>query len=505
MGLRLLRFGLLATLVAAALAAAGVARTGVVPRVTTVKAPEFGIASEEPKWDGDGGLRYYSTLNDLGLTTSRLAITWDPARPLEIAEKELFDALMPQAATRGISVSLVITASHPTVFSNAGNRALLPQFLQLLARRYPQITTYVIGNEPNDSHFWRPQFNARGAAVSPAAFVDLLARSYDALKAIDPAIRVSAGGLVAHGNDNPNAPSHISISPTRFVAHMGRAYRGMRRTAPVMDEVSFHPYPRSARDPLLVSYAWPNAGIADLDRLKQAYWDAFHGTAQPTFEEGLRLNLDETGWQVGVAGPHARAYDGRELSTVTDEETQARIYGSMIRHLACDTAIKSVLIYRLTDDASLSQWQSGLIRADRSQRPAYTAVKRAVAEIRGLCTGEPRSFRHATAVVGARVLSAGPFAVSVDAQEDATAMVRLLRVRRRVAGRTRSRGPTAAGARGAAVVATVKRTIRARWRRVIRIPQRRLRPGWYVYEVTLDAHLNPARTSLLATPAFRVH
>ena len=27
-------------------------------------------------------------------------------------------------------------------------------------------------------------------------------------------------------------------------------------------------------------------GIADLGRIKQAIWDAFHGTAQPTFAEG---------------------------------------------------------------------------------------------------------------------------------------------------------------------------------------------------------------------------
>ena len=42
-----------------------------------------------------------------------------------------------------------------------------------------------------------------------------------------------------------------------------------------MDGFSFHPYPNEATDPLERGYAWPNAGFANLDRLKQALWDAF--------------------------------------------------------------------------------------------------------------------------------------------------------------------------------------------------------------------------------------
>ena len=452
----------------------------------------LGIASEEPKWDADGGRRYYSALTDLGLTTSRLAITWDPAQPLAIFERTLFDSRLPQAAARGIDVSLVITASHPTVFADPANRALLTGFLQLLARTYPQITTYVIGNEPNDSHFWRPQFNPDGQAVSPTAFVDLLARSYDALKAVNPAIRVSAGGLVAHGNDNPHAPSHISISPVRFIAAMGQAYRASERAAPIMDEVSFHPYPYRAQDGLLKSYAWPNAGIADLDRIKQAYWDAFHGTRQPTFESGLSFNIDETGWQVGIAPEQSAAYAGRELSSVTDEPSQAQIYGQMIRYLACDPSVRSALIYRLTDDFDLAQWQSGLIRADGSRRASYESVRQAVAQTGGRCAGQMRSFRHAVTVIGTRPTfrlghrrahSTG-FGFTITAEENASIEASIVK----------SGEP----------VATSTRKLKARWRTVIGFPHVRLKPGWYAYSVKLKAELNLARSSSFTSPAFRV-
>lgn len=491
MELRVGRFCTLAAVVAVTLAAAGVARTSLDLRRATTPL-ELGIASEEPKWDADGGHRYYSALADLGLTTSRLAITWDPAQPLTIFERSLFDSRLPQAAARGIDVSLVITASHPSVLSDQVYRELLPGFLQLLARTYPQITTYVIGNEPNDSHFWRPQFGPNGRPVSPAAFVDLLARSYDALKAVNPEIRVSAGGLVARGNDNPYAPSHISISPVRFIAAMGQAFRASGRAAPIMDEVSFHPYPHRAQDGLLKSYAWPNAGIADLDRIKQAYWDAFRDTGQPTFESGLSFNLDETGWQVGIAPEQSASYGGRELSSVTDEPSQAQIYGQMIRYLACDPSVRSALIYRLTDDADLAQWQSGLIRADGSRRASYESVRKAVAQTGGRCAGQMRSFRHAVAVIGARptfrlghrpAQSTG-FGFTITAEENASVEATIMK--------------------GGTPVAASSSKLTARWSTAIRFPHVRLKPGWYLYSVRLKAELNPARSSSFISPAFRV-
>ena len=57
------------------------------------------------------------------------------------------------------------------------------------------------------------------------------------------------------------------------------------RDKPIMDVLGFHPYPAKDRDPLAKGYQWPNAGIANLNRIKQAIWDAFDGTAQPTFAE----------------------------------------------------------------------------------------------------------------------------------------------------------------------------------------------------------------------------
>ena len=67
-----------------------------------------------------------------------------------------------------------------------------------------------------------------------------------------------------------------------------------------MGELAYHPYPRRDTDPLSSGILWPNAGATNLDRVKQVVWDAFNGTAQKTFEDGLRVRLDEVGWQVAV-------------------------------------------------------------------------------------------------------------------------------------------------------------------------------------------------------------
>ena len=53
---------------------------------------------------------------------------------------------------------------------------------------------------------------------------------------------------------------------------------------------------------------WPKIGCVNFDRFKQAWWDAFHGTAQPLFRETgqsggpfVRIYVDEVGYQAKIA------------------------------------------------------------------------------------------------------------------------------------------------------------------------------------------------------------
>src|SRR3989440_116685 len=253
---------------------------------------QFGVTEDAGKYANDGGAAFFATLGDLGMTENRIVVFWNPAEPTTIQEQAFLDRSMPQAALRGTRIIFSVQPAHPTdVTSTPGGPQLFAAYTALLARTYPQVKDFVVGNEPNQPRFWQPQF-VGGKGVSAATYEQTLALSYDALKDVDPTITVIGLGLSPRGNDNPNASSNISTSPVRFIRDLGAAYRASGRTRPIMDELAFHPYPNpsSADDPLTKGYRWPNAGVPNLGRIKQAVWDAFDGTAQPTFAEpGARL------------------------------------------------------------------------------------------------------------------------------------------------------------------------------------------------------------------------
>ena len=225
--------------------------------------------------------------------------------------------------------------------------------------------------------FLAARSSAGNRQASAAAFGPFLATGYDALKDVDPTITVVGVGLSPRGNDRPAARSNVSTSPVRFLAALGAWYRASGRSRPLMDGLSFHPYPNVATDPLDRGYAWPNAGFVNLDRIKQAVWDAFSGTPQPTTLEGLRLYLDEVGWQVDTSG--AEGYLGTENVRVTDEASQAAIYGELLRRAACDPDIAQVNVFGFRDDALRSGFQAGLNRVDGTPRPSADAVRAVVA------------------------------------------------------------------------------------------------------------------------------
>ena len=328
--------------------------------------------------------------------------------------------------------------------------SLFASYVGVLASIYPQVRQFVIGNQPNQPAFWRPQFDSTGANASAAAFGPYLAAAYDTLKSVDPEISVVGVGLSPRGNDRPDARNNISTSPVRFLRALGAWYRRSGRTKPLMDAFSFHPYPNEATDPLERGYSWPNAGFVNLDRIKQALWDAFDGTAQPTTVDGLRLHLDEVGWQVDTSG--RSGYQGLENVPVTDELTQAAIYDQLIRQAACDPDVAEVSFFGFRDDGLRTGFQAALQRADGSARPAAAAVRTAIAATQDGCAGQELFWEPGAEVVGAEV-AVGALAAEVTARiaagEDAraTVCVRALAQSPGVAGRARCRAAVIRGLR----------------------------------------------------------
>jgi hypothetical protein len=390
-------------------------------------APVFGVSDDRGKYDDDGGAWFFSELSAAGLTANKMTVNWDPENPLSITERPFLDRAIPEAEKLGIHLSFGIHIGKARAIT--GDPEALQTFtdwLRILAATYPQVKEFVVGNEPNLTRFWQPQFNDNGTGASGIAFAKFLAASYDALKEVNEEITVVGVGLSPRGNDMPNAPSNVSTSPVKFIRDLGTGYQRLEREKPIMDVFGFHPYPAKDRDPLAKGYRWPNAGVTNLGRIKQAIWDAFNGTAQPTFAEPgleqdkpLTFKLDEVGWQVAIPSHLRASYYGRESVRPTNENTQARIYGELVRSVSCDPSVREMLFFGLIDEPNLDRWQAGLVRADKSRRPAWSTVQAALGQG---CRGRRVVWQHTEEVVGAKVRRAGSRAL-ISAQEDAVVKV----------------------------------------------------------------------------------
>jgi hypothetical protein len=491
---------LLCALAALACLAAGTARGAL----------DIGVTEDTGK-----GAAFFGTLSDLGLRVNRVSVNWDSNTPTTIPEMAQMQAWLPQAQGSGTRVVFAVAPLNATALAaSPAARAQFIAFLRNLAQTFPTVKDYVIGNEPNVNRFWRPQYS-NGRALAAAAYEPVLADSYDVLKGVSPSITVIGVGLSPRGNDNPNARDNPSRSPVRFLRELGAAYRASGRVRPLMDDLAFHPYPARNVDAPSVGYAWPNAGLSNLGRIKQAVWDAFNGTAQPTFAEPrktfarpMKLVLDEVGWQVAPLPALASLYFGKENAPPVSEQTQADYYRETILLAECDPSVRLLSFFHLVDERDLDRWQSGLERADGSHRPSYDAVKSAIAQTRGNCQGQPITWRHATAVV---LPAAGwgslrkPFprnrtrwSFKAGAGEEATYRAGIFKAgpkkgvlaKRLATGRPKpllsSRGLIKAKAR------------------VVRFPRRKLKPGKYVYAIRMSATMNPKRVSVLVSRPFRV-
>jgi hypothetical protein len=381
---------------------------------------DIGANDDSAKFSEDGGAALYGRMAALGLKQTVIGVHFVPSQAVVIQDKAQLDRAIEGATKAGISVVLAVYPYPPRELeAGLGSPSLFASYVGVLASIYPQVRQFVIGNEPNQPAFWRPQFDASGNNASAAAFGPYLAAAYDTLKGVDATISVLGVGLSPRGNDRPDAKNNVSTSPVRFLRSLGAWYRRSGRTRPLMDGFSFHPYPNAATDPLERGYQWPNAGFADLDRVKQALWDAFAGTTQPTTLEGLKVHLDEVGWQVGTSG--RPGYHGRENVAVTDEATQAAIYGQLIREAACDPDVASVSFFGFRDDGLRTGFQAGLERADGSVRPAAAAVQAAITEP---CEEAAAGWLPEVDVVGATVAVSGgrsTLRARVAAGEDASA------------------------------------------------------------------------------------
>ena len=488
----------------------------------------FGVADDHPRFEADGGAKFFSGLEDVGLKEDRISLLWDDFHPDAIPDRAGLERMLAQATAHHVDIVFALYPIRARALTERPTAMVeFAAWSANIARTFPQVRRLVVGNEFNQPRFMQPQFRSDCSPASGATYMALLAKTYDAVKAVDPGIRIVTS-ISPRGNDNCKASNNISRSPYRFIHDMGVAYRAMGRQTAAWDEWGIHAYPNEPTDPLMKGFPWPNMSYANLDRLKQALWDAFSYTPQPTFGSAPRfgqsanaltptsITIGETGWQTAIPPSARDAYFGKENVKVTGEATQAQIYGQLVRSAGCDPDLRSVLIFGLIDEPNLDRFQSGLVRANGTHKPSYAAVKQALAQTGGGCgAGRQKLWEPTATVVGAKVDFSKVkkqwwkqtwWGFAVGAQEEATYKAGLFRL----PGRSLTGKRRAAIVRGLTGVSTRKPVlqrsglVRAYWSPLIRFPTKRMRAGFYAYGVRLTATMNPNRAVVFTSRAFKV-
>ncbi len=319
-----------------------------------------------------------------GFDTIRITANWSPGQ--RAVPPDQLHALQSIAAA-GIFLDIRVVATVMPFGSRAtpltaAARTQFARFAADIVRRVPTIREYIVGNEPNLNRYWLPQFGINGEDVAAPAYVQLLARTYDLMKAADRNIFIIGGSVSPRGIDRPGT-GRDTHSPTAFITDMGIAYRAMNRNKPIMDGFSFHPYgENSSTPPTLAHLSGTSLGLADYPRLVALLGKAFNGTAQKG--STLPIVYDEYGVDSQIPDAKRGFYGGTEPATTkpVSEGVQAAYYDEALKLAACQPTVRGFLIFHVTDETDHNRWQSGVYYADGTPKSSRALVKSAMNAVR---------------------------------------------------------------------------------------------------------------------------
>jgi hypothetical protein len=411
--------------------------------------------------------------------TARVTITWE--RGQAAIDQGLLSDLrngIDLARAAGIDVYLdAYPADSSQTPRTTADQTRFATWLAGVVKGIPGLKHVIVGNEPNLNLFWSPQFGPAGQDVAAIGYERLLARTYDAVKRVAPRVEI-VGGTLAHSGTNKRGTGRDTHSPSRFILDMGAAYRASRRTKPIMDAFSYHPYMERADLPPTFRHN-PLANtmtIADYGKLISTLQRAFGGTKQQG--QTLPLVYDEFGVEAKIPAAFSSLYSGREPATThpVSEATQARYYAEGMHLAACQPTVRTLMVFRLIDSPFLASFQSGVYYADRmTPKSSRTAVAAAA-----------RRYRSRTVAGCAALLAPKPLVdwkrrvLTCDADCTYTEIFR----------RVGSSGPAA----------TIRGTTRAAV--PTRLAQPRLKPGGYRIRLRVTATAYKANAFVTTSPVF---
>ena len=321
-----------------------------------------------------------------GLGTIRMTSIWSPGETV-LRGDELIALQNASTAAQFDGVRLIVSIyarDRRTTPLTSRARGEFAQYAASVARLVPGVKDFIVGNEPNLNMFWMPQFGANGNDLAATSYELLLAKTYDALKAVSPDINVIGGALSPRGQDKPKA-ARQTHSPTAFITDLGVAYRKSGRKRPIMDMFALHPYVIPSK--LRPDFAHPNTttiGLADYPKLVALLKRAFARTAQAGAT--LPIIYDEFGYQTRAPMVKRSLYTHLGTAAAKDaitEPRQALYYQQAIEIARCQPTVAGMLIFHVTDERDANAWQSGVYYPDNTPKTSMDALRSAAEAAQG--------------------------------------------------------------------------------------------------------------------------
>jgi hypothetical protein len=389
-----------------------------------------------------------------------------------------------------VYVTVMNPGSRTTPLTDAA-RAEFASYAAAIVRGAPSLEHLIVGNEPNLNRFWLPQFALDGTSASPAAYLALLATTYDSVKDVSGSVTVYGGAVSPRGTDRPNGirPTH---SPTTFIRGLGTAFRASGRTRRVMDAFAIHVYgDNSSVAPTVAHPLNSSIGVADYDKLVRLLGEAFDGTAQPG--SGLPILYGEYGVESQIPASKAGLYTGSEPTTTkpVSEDVQAAYYEQALALAFCQPTVEGMLLFLSRDERARSGWQSGILYVDGTPKASKQRVTRSLDRTAGgsisRCPGVELPVRTTYLRFGTRTAAKrGVFRVSFRCDLDCRYWVRL---------ENAVTHSTKLAAKGSAAVDELVD---------VDLGRRKLKAGPYRYTIRLVHPVNPAPATVRRGPVLRL-
>ena len=232
------------------------------------------------------------------------------------------------------------------------NMADFQNFAKAVASRYsgrtagyPFVKFFGIWNESNLGLFLSPQFNSKGAIVSPAAYAKLAAAGYAGVKAGNSKALVAVGETSSSGRDKPKAGASDAVAPGTFAQMVAKANKKLK-----FDAWAHHPYPVPVNQKPTQLVRWPNVTLTSMAKFETSL-DSWFG------RKNIPMWISEYGHETRPGEPKG-----------VTEAQQAAYIPQAIAMAKKDRRVQ-MFIWFVAQDSKGSLWQSGIYRADGSAKP----------------------------------------------------------------------------------------------------------------------------------------